>query len=193
MRTVDDLARVDAAFRQGPLDAVAPPTRFYLNLTERCSLRCRHCITRAPELTASGQARDMTAEVVEALRPHLGHAAYVGFPHAGEPLLAPMLEPLLRALKAERGDEPTVVHLLTNGLALTEERFDRLCELGVRSWSISLDGMTAATNDTLRLGSRIDELLPRLSALCALKRARHSDARLGVAFTLTRSPTVVPE
>lgn len=179
-----DLALVDAAFREGPLAVPAPPTRFYLNLTERCSLRCRHCLTQAPELTATGRARDLSAEVVEALRPHLRHAAYVGFPHAGEPLLAPALEPLLEALRHAREGAPTAVHLLTNGLALTEERFARLTRLGVNSWSVSLDGTSPGTNDALRLGARVEALLPRIAALAA---ARPAGVRLGLAWTVTRS------
>ena len=98
-----------------------------------------------------------------------------------------MLEPLLEALRAERSGEPTVVHLLTNGVALTPERFARLCELGVSSWSVSIDGMSAATNDALRVGARIEVLLQRLASLCALKRARFAGARLGVAWTVTRA------
>jgi len=186
-RTAEDLARVDIAFREGALSNDAPPTRFYLNLTERCSLRCRHCLTLAPQKTASGEARDMSREVVEALRAHLAHAAYVGFPHAGEPLLSPALEPVLEALQEARAGEPTVVHLLSNGLALTEERFVRLASLGVNSWSVSVDGMSAATHDSLRLGSRIAELLPRLRSLSALRKDRFASARLGVAWTITRS------
>ncbi|MBI5549302.1 MAG: radical SAM protein [Deltaproteobacteria bacterium] len=186
------LQAIDRAFRDGVLELSAPPTRFYLNLTERCSLRCRHCITRAPELTASGAARDMSLEVVEALRPHLAHATYVGFPHAGEPLIAPALEPVLRALQEERartGARPadTVVHLLTNGLALTEERFARLCGLGVCSWSVSMDGMSPQTNDRLRLGGHIERLLEQLQAITHLKRTSFPSVRLGVAWTVTRS------
>jgi MoaA/NifB/PqqE/SkfB family radical SAM enzyme len=186
-RTQRALAQVDASLREGAPATLAPPTRFYLNLTERCPLRCRHCLTRAPQKTASGEARDMSMSVVDALRPHFAHAAYLGFPHAGEPLVSPALEPVLLALREARAGEPTAVHLLTNGLALTKERFLHLSGLGVNSWSISIDGMTAATHDALRVGSSIEQLLSRLRSLCLLREASHKDARVGVAWTITRA------
>ena len=181
----DALAQVDHDFRQALTVLQAPPTRFYLNLTEHCSLRCQHCITQAPERTAAGTARHMTPQVLEALRPHLRHAAYVAFTHAGEPLMAPLLEPVLQALAEQRAGQPTVVHTLTNGMGLTPQRFSQLAALGVRSVSVSLDGMTPATQDALRVGSSIEVLLPRLRAVAAVRKDAHPGVRLGVAWTLT--------
>jgi cyclomaltodextrinase len=180
--TAADLALVDSDFRAArrPL---APPTRFYFNLTERCQIRCAHCITRAPALTESGQARTLGPDVIEALRPHLSHATYAGFAHAGEPLIAPGLEPLLGALQRARGGEPTVIHVLTNGMALTHARFDALAQLGVTSWSVSIDGMSASTNDALRVGSRIEVLKARIPEWCQ----RKGPARLGISWTVSRS------
>ncbi|MHB8874445.1 MAG: radical SAM protein [Myxococcaceae bacterium] len=181
------LVQIDRDFRAALPLAAAPPTRFYVNLSDRCQLRCRHCITRAPELTAAGQARDLGPEVVEALRPHLAHAAYLGFTHAGEPLIAKALVPLLTALGQARAGRPMVVHLLTNGMALSEARFAELVGLGVCSWSVSIDGMSPATHDALRAGSRIGELLPRVRRLSELRAAKWPTTRLGVAWTMTRS------
>ncbi|MFH1807696.1 MAG: alpha-amylase family glycosyl hydrolase [Pseudomonadota bacterium] len=185
--TESTLSPVDAAFRAGRVDEVPLPARFYLNLTERCGLRCGHCLTRAPERTRDGTARDMSAAVVEALAPHLVHAHYVGFPHAGEPLLAPQLEPMLRALHQARGGEPTVVHLLTNGQKLDLERFAKLCELGVNSWSFSVDGLSARSHDVLRQGSHIERLLPLLCELADWRRQHRSETRLGIAWTVAAS------
>lgn len=185
--TQETLASVDRAFRQGALELRAPPTRFYVNLTERCSLRCLHCITHAPQRTVDGTARDMDPAVVEALRPSLRHAAYVGFPHAGEPLVSAALEPVLQALQQERHGQPTVVHLLTNGVALTADRFRLLARLGVNSISVSMDGMSAATQDALRVGSHSHHLLPALKALAAVRGREFPQVRMGVAWTLTAS------
>jgi MoaA/NifB/PqqE/SkfB family radical SAM enzyme len=181
------LAQIDRAFRSGLLSMDTPPTRFYINLSDLCNLRCRHCITQAPQHTAAKIGRVMSIEVIEALRPWLKHAMYVGFPHAGEPLLARCLSPLLRSLCAERQGQTTVVHLLTNGLLLTEARFCELVALGINSWSFSVDGMTAASHDALRQGSRIDILLPQLADLCELRRKQFPDVRMGIACTVHRA------
>jgi MoaA/NifB/PqqE/SkfB family radical SAM enzyme len=178
------LAALDQEFRANAQVLRTPPTRFYLNLSELCQLRCTHCITSAPELTASGAARSMTAPVLDRLRPHLRHAAYVGFTHAGEPMIAPLFEPVLDAIAEERRGQPTRIHLLSNGVALTPARFAELVSRGVSSFSISIDGMSAATNDVLRVGSRIADLLPRIEELCRIKPA---SVRLGIAWTVSAS------
>ena len=175
------------AFREGLVELTTPPTVFYVNLTERCQLACAHCITHAPQTTAEGRARSLEPQVLEALAPHLAHARYVGFTHSGEPLLSPALVPFLQTLRAQRQAEPTVVHVITNGMAVTERRFVELCELGINSWSFSLDGLSAASNDALRVGARVDVLMPRLVALGKLRRAKHPQVRLGVSCTVTRS------
>ena len=185
--TANDLATADREFRRRETILTAPPTRFYLNLTERCSLRCGHCITRAPERTADGTGREMGPEVIEALRPHLRHVAYLGLPHAGEPLIASQLEPLLSALLAARGEEPTVTHVLTNGRNLDLDRFGDLVELGINSWSFSVDGMRPETHDRLRQGSSIERLVPLIRQVAELRRRVLPWLRVGIAWTVTAS------
>jgi cyclomaltodextrinase / maltogenic alpha-amylase / neopullulanase len=185
MAPFGELDEVDREFRRGLVVLTAPPTRFYLNLTETCKIRCRHCITSAPSKTEDGSGRVMSKEVLDRIAPHLRFASYVGLTHAGEPITAPMFAPLLESLRAARGGAATVVHVLTNGLALTERRFVELIRLGVSSWSISVDGMSAATHDTLRIGSKIDRLTERIERLSALRRARFERVRMGISWTVT--------
>lgn len=180
-------APLDRPFRRGELATVTPPSRFHINLSDRCPLGCRHCITRAPEATRSGRGQVMGPEIVRALGPHLRNATYVGFTHAGEPLASPQLRPFLRLLEHERRGQPTVVHLLTGGHGLSPERFLELCNLGVNSWSFSMDGMSEHTHDALRLGSNVQALRATIAQLTALREARQIDARLGIAWTVTRS------
>ncbi len=180
-------AQVDAVFRAAKPRVPTPPTHFLLNLSERCQLRCAHCITHAPTLTEAGTAKVMGTDVLDALTPHLQHAAYVGLTHAGEPTLAPMLEPLLERLRKARRSRTTVVHVVTNGMALTERRFLELAGKGISSWSFSLDGDTAETNDTLRLGAKVVVLKQRLRRFVELRRSNGLDVRLGVSCTVTRS------
>ncbi|MGC4119119.1 MAG: alpha-amylase family glycosyl hydrolase [Myxococcales bacterium] len=181
-----NLQRTDRAFRRGST-GIARPSRFYLNLTERCNLRCAHCITCAPDRTSTGVARDMDPRVLDALEPHLAHATYVGLVHAGEPTLAPLLRPMLERLRTARRGGPTVVHLLTNGMTMDEARFVDLARLGVRSISFSVDGVTPETNDRLRVGSRIEKLSALLPNLVRIRAAEKLDVRMGIAYTVTAS------
>ncbi len=174
----------DFEFRSNQVVLKRPPTRCYLNLIETCNLRCVHCITEAPRRTADETGRQMGPAVLQRLIPHLGAMEYVGLTHAGEPITASILEPMLLALREARGEQATVVHVLSNGLALTPRRFEQLVALGVNSWSISIDGMSAESHDVVRLGSKIERLLPRVETLAQLKP---KGVRLGVAWTLTRN------
>lgn len=177
---------LDDAFIHGSERASSPPSVFYVNLTERCQLRCRHCITRAPERTADGSARDLTADVLAALKPHLAHARYVGLTHAGEPMLSSAFEPLLEAIaEVAPRDRRPIVHLLTNGQAMTEHRFLDVAARGVRSLSLSIDGMSEQSHDALREGSRVATLKERAAAWVRLREEHLLDVRLGAAWTVT--------
>ncbi|APR80497.1 Neopullulanase [Minicystis rosea] len=168
-------------FRATHVTTRARPTRIDFAVTERCNLRCRHCITDAPERTRSGAARTLPAHLVDRLRDDLAFVAYAGFVHGGEPLSAPVLFEVLAALREARAGEPYVAHLLTNGVLLGERMVDRLVEVGVSSISVSLDGATAATNDAVREGGRFQTIVDNLRGAVRRRRALGADLRLGVS------------
>lgn len=179
-----NLALRDRDMETAAAIATARPSRFFFSVTERCNLRCAHCITHAPERTASGAARTMSREVVDALRDDLGFADYFAFVHGGESLTAPILFDLLRAIRESRGQEPYVAHVLTNGVLLSPAVGARLVEAGVSSISVSLDGATARTNDAIRAGGRFDDVVRRLRELLAWRRGEGVDLRVGLSFVV---------
>src|SRR5690606_38943245 len=103
-----NLALRDRDLASGAAIASSRPTRFFFSVTERCNLRCAHCITHAPERTRSGTARTMTPAVLDALRDALGLARYFAFVHGGESLTAPIFYAVLSAIRDARGGEPYV-------------------------------------------------------------------------------------
>jgi MoaA/NifB/PqqE/SkfB family radical SAM enzyme len=129
----------------------------------------------------------MSVEVLEAIRPHLAAAHYIGLTHAGEPTIAPALDPLLSMLREERQGAATVVHVVSNGMALTARRFEEIVAAGISSFSFSLDGVSPETNDALRVGAKVVVLMQRLRGFVELRKARRLDVRLGVSCTITRS------
>jgi MoaA/NifB/PqqE/SkfB family radical SAM enzyme len=181
---VTPLLVVEDRFRAGADTVGHGPVRLHVNLTERCQLRCAHCITDAPARSLDGTAREMTQAVLDALAPSLALVRHVSLTHAGEPMLAPMFTPLLEALQAR--SPGARVHLLTNGVAMTDARFRDAIARGVRTLSVSLDGLSRASNDLLRIGSRASSLVERIAALAAIARA-HEGVRVGVSWTLTRT------
>jgi MoaA/NifB/PqqE/SkfB family radical SAM enzyme len=180
-----NLALRDRELVDGRSVLEARPSRFFFSVTERCNLRCEHCITHAPERTSSGAARTMTPAVLDALRDDLGLGTYFAFVHGGESLTAPILFDVLRAIKEARGREPYVAHLLTNGLLLTPRSAERLVEAGVSSISVSLDGASARTNDTIRTGGRFLDVRRNLAEVLAWRRGEGIDRlRLGLSFVV---------
>jgi glycosidase/MoaA/NifB/PqqE/SkfB family radical SAM enzyme len=185
-------ALVAQAFVEGWDELPTLPSRLYLTLTERCNLRCVHCITGAPARTADGSARTMAPWVIEALREAFRGVSYVGFSHGGESLVHPDFFSIVRTIQTERATRPgrLDVHLLSNGVRLTEPTIARLVDHGVTSLAISLDGATKETQELIRLGGRFDVVLANVAhAVCA--RERGADLRVGISAVLTRR--LVPE
>ncbi|HEY8077348.1 MAG TPA: alpha-amylase family glycosyl hydrolase, partial [Labilithrix sp.] len=116
VRARRNLAIRDREFADAREFVESRPTRFFFSVTERCNLRCAHCITHAPERTASGVARTMTPAVLDALRDDFALGEYFAFVHGGESLTAPIFWTALDAIRVARGGEPYVAHLLTNGV-----------------------------------------------------------------------------
>ncbi|HSO37006.1 MAG TPA: alpha-amylase family glycosyl hydrolase [Labilithrix sp.] len=162
------------------------PARFFFSVTERCNLRCGHCITHAPELTESGAARTMTPAVLDALRDDLGLADYFAFVHGGESLTTPALFDVLQAIREVRGAEPYVAHLLTNGMLLSLRNAERLVRAGVSSIAVSLDGATAGTNDAIRSGGSLARVRANLEDVVAWRRGEGVDLRLGLSLVVLR-------
>lgn len=160
------------------------PRRFYLNLTERCQLRCRHCLTCAPTKTHSKRAQDMSLEVLEALKPWLVRADYVSLSHAGEPTLSDQFRPLLEFLSTT--PVKPRVHLMTNGYGLEESVLRWAVKCGLRALVISIDGLSPETHDWLRVGSSIRELEKTIVALARTRQASELPVRLGISWTVNR-------
>jgi len=108
--------------------------------TLRCNLKCQHC---GSDCKVSSIIPDMPFEDFE---PVLDSIARKNNPHkvfviisGGEPLMRGDLEECGRRIY-EKGFPWGMV---CNGFALTKSRFDRLVDSGMRSISISLDGLEA--------------------------------------------------
>lgn len=181
------------AFVAGQVELPTLPAHLYITITEACNLRCIHCITEAPARTRSGRARTLRPFVIAALREGLAAADYLAFVHGGESLVSPSLWELLAAAQAARADADQGgpprrrdAHLLSNGMLLTPEVTRRLARAGVTSLAVSIDGASAATNDSLRAGADLATILGHLREALRLRALEHLDLRIGVSSVVTR-------
>jgi radical SAM protein with 4Fe4S-binding SPASM domain len=118
------------------------PSRVYLDVTNACQLRCRHCCTDSGIAFEDELALGELLDVVDQVR-GMGISSLVL--SGGEPLLRPELPAIIDRARGHRLE----VTILTNGLLIDETWARRLVEWGVRV-KISLDGATSRTHDSLR-------------------------------------------
>ncbi len=106
--------------------------------TLRCNLACRHC---GSDCTSVAQSEDMPVEdflrVLDSITPHVNpHEVMVVF-SGGEVLMRRDLEQA--GIEVYRRGYPWGI--VTNGVLLTQDRFEGLLRAGLHSITLSLDGL----------------------------------------------------
>ncbi|MAG57143.1 MAG: hypothetical protein CMJ83_12690 [Planctomycetes bacterium] len=154
-----------------------PPIQVFLESTSRCNLACVHCFTDFGVDPSPGH--DMPMEVVRKLEPFIRTARFVNLNGVGEPLLAANFDEIV-----EFCGEGAELAFNTNALLLSDERCDRLVELGLGSITISVDGWE--THRAVRgvPYERVRERLMRLTESRA--RAGKERPHVALAYTLMK-------
>lgn len=125
--------------RRRNLKAMHPLQQLFWESTLRCNVHCLHCGSdcvssiETPDMPAEDFLRVIDREVTPHVDPHEVMVVISG----GEPLMRKDLKQVGQAL-CDRGYPWGMV---TNGLALTEARFRELRQAGLRSLTVSLDGL----------------------------------------------------
>jgi MoaA/NifB/PqqE/SkfB family radical SAM enzyme len=157
-----------------PPTARSWPRSMYLNLSNACNLQCVQC---DGELSSSirrhrehlpALPRRYTSEVLDQLRdflPHLVELEIAG----GEPLLAPETEHVVELLEAT--GSAARCRLITNGTQYGP-RVAALLERRPFDLTVSVDGATAATFESIRVGARFDAVMDHLDRFVDYSR-RH--------------------
>ena len=123
-----------------------PLRQLFWECTLRCNLSCRHCGSDCKQISA---VKDMPKEdfarvldsVAAATDPHKVMINITG----GEPLCRPDLEECGKMIY----EKEFPWGMVTNGFALTPQRYRRLLQCGLRAMTISLDGI-GETHDWMR-------------------------------------------
>ena len=154
-------------WRRHNLKTLHPLQQLFWESTLRCNVHCLHC---GSDCVSSVTQPDMPAEdflkvLDEQVTPHVNPHRLMIVISGGEPLMRTDLETIGKALY----DRGYPWGMVTNGLALTPERFRALRQAGLRSMSISLDGLEQDHN-RLRQHPRAFEGATRAIQLAAAEK-----------------------
>lgn len=115
-----------------------PLRQLFWECTQRCNISCKHC---GSDCKRTASVPDMPAadflRVVDSIMPHVNPNKVSVIITGGEPLVRGDIESV--GLELYRRGFPWGI--VTNGLALTPQRFDRLRRSGIHAMTVSLDGL----------------------------------------------------
>ncbi len=141
-----------------------------MDLTPRCNIYCTMCLLPLEEDHSKGT--EMPDVVFERIANEVfPRAKSVSLSCGAEPFMSKRFLPALETAVA-RG-VPNV-RFVTNGLLMTDEAIEQIVDLGINRVMVSLDGATAATYESIRVGGKFDRLVERLESLKRIKQARGS-------------------
>lgn len=143
--------------------AVKDPFYIQWHITNLCNLRCKHCyqddFSKRSDLDWSGLQK-VSDNVLFTLK-EWGETACIHLT-GGEPLLKPDLFNLLNDLN--RQSTVGELGIITNGLLIDRAMIKRLSDFSkLKKIKISLDGVDAETNDSLRRRGTFKKVIQNLS------------------------------
>ena len=142
-----------------------PLTYFFWECTLRCTLHCLHCGSDCVKDAIPDMPREDFMGVLDKLAPHIDPKHFIVVITGGEPLMRQDLEECGMEIK-KRGYPWGMV---SNGLAMTPERYTKLLNAGLRSLTISLDGLKESHNHFRGAPTSFD------NALRAIDMAAHTE------------------
>ena len=136
----------------------APPAELYLEVTNRCNLKCRMCpqFWGMPEPTADLD-RDQVLAIIQQL-PRLDRVVLHG---VGESVLNPALPAIIEAVR-ERG---AYTLMNSNGTVLTRRRVKGLVSAGLDELRVSIDAASPETYEHVRGQNVLGRLVRNLGVV----------------------------
>jgi len=151
------------------------PVFVVMDITNKCNLRCRHCSIWSNSPGAAEMSTNQVKRLLSDLKKWLGtfHLGFCG----GEPLLRKDLIDIIQF--AEQNG--IVTSIISNGVLLDERWAKQLLSCGLYSVTISLDGFTPQTHDSIRgVPGTFDRATAAVKHLKALKNRYDSKTRITI-------------
>ncbi len=179
-----NVSLVRGDYRQQSPSVKGHPLEAFLEVSARCNLRCRMCpiVHDRRYRRESGRPALLTPEVFSRLRPVFPTLLRANLYGLGEPMINPHLCDFI----AELADAGVEAFFTTNATLIDEKKADEIARVGTHCVSISIDGATAPTYESVRRGARWEDLIRGVRALVDA-RERHGRPNITVSFVAMAS------
>ena len=151
-------------------ESIIKPRRLFLqwHVTERCNLACRHCYQEEDYIRNElnrNQMLDVYKQYIELVRLWEFKEASVSFT-GGEPLIRIDLLSFIEEIKGytENLNLKFNFRILSNGILLTGSQAEKLKDLGIQNFQVSLEGMQEK-NDEIRGAGVFDKTVKAINML----------------------------
>ncbi|MEW5960238.1 MAG: radical SAM protein [Chloroflexota bacterium] len=155
-------------------------TKLYVEITTACNLDCQMCIRRTWHEPIGQMSRETFSDLMDHVR-RLPAPPTIHLSGYGEPMIHPNFLEIVHLAKATGA----AVEVTTNGTLLTNKMAEALVELDLNRLMVSIDGVTPAHYDDIRVHGSFEEVVANLRYLRRLKlrgKGRHSNPQVGIAF-----------
>ena len=156
------------------------PQNLYLEVTNRCNLKCRACILYRG---CWEPARDMTLDELVRITDQSPQLERIALHGIGEPLLNDELPAMIRHLKYRHA----FVFFNSNGILLDENRQNELIDAGLDELRISLDAADRQNYKAMRNSDRFEQIISNLRSLVKrMRRLQETRPALSLWYLGTR-------
>lgn len=148
-------------FNEGKTSLDSTPISLFLESTTKCNFYCKTCSKGYGPYHAEDLHDDILQQVQRDIMPSNIRISITGF---GEPTMANSFDRILKMAL----DNGSFVHFVTNGSFLNFERLEGLTRCSALI-TISMDGATKETFESIRAGSNFDLILDKLAMVKKLR------------------------
>lgn len=142
-----------------------PPKRIIVELTNSCNLRCPVCPTRTMKRPRGFMPFELFRAMIDEFK-NFKEKPRLFFNFAGEPLLHPEAPEFIKYAK-EHGHWTFVS---TNATRLTPDLSRRLIAAGLDEINLCLDGFSAKSQESYRIGSNFEEVKRNIEEFLRLRQ-----------------------
>ena len=144
-----------------------------LAITDNCNLKCIMCVrTNDPTIELSEMNFEQIKNIIDQVSEHATTIQLAG--GLGEPLLHKHIFDAIRYSK-KKGLEVLVT---SNGTLLSEKNIEKLINSGLDYISLSIDGATKKTYESIRVGANFEKTINGIKNLCRMRDKEKANLKI---------------